>query len=111
MTQVAVGVDVGGSGIKVAAVDVSTGQLVGPRLRVATPQPSTPDVVVPVIIRTVVRAVRETGLIGGRNKIVRLPVGVGMPAVILDGVTMTAANIDEGWVEFDLRARLRPAFA
>jgi len=63
MTQVAVGVDVGGSGIKVAAVDVSTGQLVGPRLRVATPQPSSPDVVVPVIIRTVRRALREAGLI------------------------------------------------
>jgi polyphosphate glucokinase len=34
-----------------------------------------------------------------------------MPSVILDGVTMTAANIDEGWVEFDLRSRLRQAFA
>ena len=109
--SLAVGVDVGGSGIKVAVVDVTRGVLAGPRLRVATPQPSTPDVVVPIIIRTVIRAVRETGLISGRNKSVRLPVGVGMPSVILDGVTMTAANIDQGWVEFDLRSRLRQAFA
>ncbi len=107
----AVGVDVGGSGIKVAVVNVTSGTLAGPRLRLATPQPSTPDVVVPIIIRTVRRAVRETGLISGRQQTVRLPVGVGMPSVILDGVTMTAANIDPGWVEFDLRSRLRAVFA
>jgi polyphosphate glucokinase len=108
--SLAVGVDVGGSGIKVGVVDVTRGVLVGPRLRVATPQPSIPEVVVPIIIRTVVRAVRETGLISGRQQAVRLPVGVGMPSVILDGVTMTAANIDLAWVEFDLRSRLRAVF-
>jgi polyphosphate glucokinase len=108
--SLAVGVDVGGSGIKVGVVDVTRGVLVGPRLRVATPQPSIPEVVVPIIIRTVVRAVRETGLISGRQQVVRLPVGVGMPSVILDGVTMTAANIDLAWVEFDLRSRLRAVF-
>jgi len=39
---VAIGVDVGGSGIKVGVVDVSRGELISPRLRVATPTPSTP---------------------------------------------------------------------
>jgi polyphosphate glucokinase len=105
--NIAVGVDVGGSGIKVAAVDVATGQLIGPRLRVATPQPSTPDVVVPVIVRTVRRALREAGLTTGRSPAISVPVGVGMPSVVIDGVTKTAANIDPGWVDYDLAARLR----
>jgi polyphosphate glucokinase len=109
--RIAVGVDVGGSGIKAAVVDLDRGLLAGPRLRVATPQPSTPDVVVPVIIRTVRRALVEMGVIAGRNAVVRFPVGVGMPSVVIDGVTKTAANIDPGWVDFDLGSRLRDVFA
>jgi polyphosphate glucokinase len=109
--RIAIGVDVGGSGIKVSVVDVDRGLLVGPRLRVATPQPSTPDVVVPVIVRTVRRALRESGALTGRSTTVRFPVGIGMPSVVIDGVTKTAANIDPGWIDFDLGARLRAAFA
>jgi polyphosphate glucokinase len=109
--RMAVGVDVGGSGIKVAVVDVERGVLVGPRLRVATPQPSTPDVVVPVIVRTVRRALQETGVTTGKSATINIPVGVGMPSVVIDGVTKTAANIDPGWVDFDLGARLRSAFS
>jgi len=108
-SKIAVGVDVGGSGIKVAAVDVETGKLAGPRLRVATPQPSSPDVVVPVIIRTVRRALSEAGLISGRSPAIPFSVGVGMPSVVLDGVTKTAANIDPAWVDFDLDAHLTAA--
>ena len=104
--QLAVGVDVGGSGIKVAVVDVERGTLAGPRLRVATPQPSTPDVVVPAIIRTIKRAVMETD---GATVAARLPIGIGMPSVVLEGVTKTAANIDPAWVDYDLRAHLRQA--
>jgi polyphosphate glucokinase len=100
----AVGVDVGGSGIKVAVVDVEHGTLVGPRLRVATPQPSTPDVVVPVIVRTVRRALLEAKI--DRTDV---PVGVGMPAVVIDGVTKSAANIDPMWVDYDLGTHLRQA--
>jgi len=107
--EIAVGVDVGGSGIKVAAVDVATGKLASPRLRVATPQPSTPDVVVPTIIRTVRRALREANLITGRSPAVPFSVGVGMPSVVLDGVTKTAANIDPAWVDFDLDEQLTAA--
>jgi polyphosphate glucokinase len=107
--QIAVGCDVGGSGIKVAAVDVATGQLAGPRLRVATPQPSSPDVVVPTIIRTVRRALRDGGLISGRSPAIPFSIGVGMPSVVIDGVTKTAANIDPSWVEYDLQSHLRAA--
>ncbi|MEO5941140.1 MAG: polyphosphate--glucose phosphotransferase [Candidatus Limnocylindrales bacterium] len=107
--RIAVGVDVGGSGIKVAAVDVTTGQLAGPRLRVATPQPSAPDVVVPVIIRTVRRALVEGKLLDGRVAAIPFAVGVGMPSVVIDGVTKTAANIDPSWVDYDLAAHLGTA--
>jgi polyphosphate glucokinase len=104
--RLAVGIDVGGSGIKVAVVDVDTGTLAGPRLRVATPQPSAPEVVVPAIVRTVKRAVKEAGV---GVTLSQIPIGVGMPAVVIDGVTKTAANIDAGWVDYDLGTHLRQA--
>jgi polyphosphate glucokinase len=104
--RLAVGVDVGGSGIKVAVVDVDRGTLVGPRLRVATPQPSSPESVVPAIVRTVKRAIKEAA-IGATTS--QIPIGVGMPSVVIDGVTKSAANIDAAWVDYDLGSHLRQA--
>lgn len=92
-TRLAIGVDVGGSGIKVAAVDVATGRLVGSRMRVATPAPSTPSAVVAAIAGLVAKVEAEADAVG-------VPVGVGVPCVVLDGVTWTAANVDPGWVGF-----------
>ena len=103
-SRVAIGVDVGGSGIKVAAVDVDTGTLVGLRHRIATPQPSAPEVVVPAIVRTVRRVLRESKLTASN-----VPVGVGMPCVVMDGVMKTAANIDPMWIGYDLGTHLRQA--
>ncbi len=105
-TKVAIGVDVGGSGIKTAAVDVDTGTLVSTRLRVPTPQPSTPAQVVPSIIRIVKRVARETGV---DPKL--LPIGVTMPSVVIDGVTKSAANIDPQWIDYDLLSHLRSSLA
>jgi polyphosphate glucokinase len=99
---VAIGVDVGGSGIKAAAVDVATGALVGTRHRLATPSPSTPEAVVRTIARLAGRIARE--LEAGDA-----PVGVGVPAVVIDGTTRTAANIDPGWIDFDAASGLRTA--
>jgi len=65
---IAIGIDVGGSGIKGAAVDVTTGRLAGTRLRVPTPQPSTPEACIAVITRMVKRIVKE------------LPAAAGAPA-------------------------------
>ena len=56
----AIGVDVGGSGIKTAVVDIETGQLVSERLRVPTPTPSTPDAVIASIGRLVKRLAKAT---------------------------------------------------
>lgn len=45
MSKKAFGIDIGGSGIKGAPVDLATGELTAERVRIATPQPSTPDAV------------------------------------------------------------------
>jgi polyphosphate glucokinase len=97
---IAIGVDVGGSGIKAGAVDVAAGTLVGPRVRVVTPTPSTPDVVVRAIARLVNRVAKAAGVPSA-------PIGVGVPAVVIKGVTKSAANIDPGWVDFDAETAIR----
>jgi polyphosphate glucokinase len=101
---VAIGVDVGGSGIKVGVVDVVKGELVSLRLRVATPVPSTPQVVVKAISRTVARAIKQAGGLPAA-----VPVGVGVPSVVISGVTKSAANIDPGWIDFDAGRALTTA--
>ncbi|NHD17416.1 MULTISPECIES: polyphosphate--glucose phosphotransferase [Actinopolyspora] len=83
------GVDVGGSGIKGCLVDVEGGVLADDRLRISTPQPSTPD--------SVAEAVAEiVGKFGWEG-----PVGITLPCVIKNGTAMTAANIDEDWIDTD----------
>jgi polyphosphate glucokinase len=98
--RLAIGVDVGGSGIKAAAVDLDTGELVSERHRVPTPQPSSPAAVIASIARMVKKIGREVTL--GPD----VPVGVGFPGVVIDGITRSAANVDPGWVDFDADAAM-----
>jgi polyphosphate glucokinase len=93
--RIGVGVDVGGSGIKAAAVDLETGDLMSPRHRVPTPVPSTPAAVIASIARMTRKISAEVKL--GPD----VPVGVGFPAIVIDGVTKSAANVDPGWLDFD----------
>ncbi|QRP43922.1 polyphosphate--glucose phosphotransferase [Amycolatopsis sp. FDAARGOS 1241] len=86
------GIDIGGSGIKGALVDLETGQLIGERHRIETPQPSTPDAVADVVAE-IVRIAEWDG-----------PVGVTLPAVVKKGVAHTAANIDHKWIGTDADA-------
>jgi polyphosphate glucokinase len=98
--RVAIGVDIGGSGIKAAAVDLDTGELVSQRHRVPTPQPSAPAAVIASIARLIKR-------IGGEVELTPdTAVGVGYPGVIMGGVTRTAANVDPGWMDFDADAAM-----
>lgn len=92
MIKKAFGVDIGGSGIKGAPVDLSTGALSADRLRIPTPQPSTPDAVADTV-----SALVESFEIGRG-----VPVGVTFPAVVQAGVALTAANVDQGWVGTDV---------
>ena len=87
----AMGIDIGGSGIKGAPVDVVTGRLTERRLRVDTPEPSTPS----NVAEAVVRLIADHDWTG--------PVGITVPGVVLDGAVVTAANIDSHWVGFDAR--------
>lgn len=82
----AIGVDIGGTGIKGAHVDVETGTLVTERIRLLTPSPATPEAVAEVVVRLI-------GQIGGAGSI-----GLTLPAVVRDGTVETAANIDEAWI-------------
>ncbi|GAA3440841.1 polyphosphate--glucose phosphotransferase [Planomonospora venezuelensis] len=87
----ALGIDIGGSGIKGAPVDLERGELTEERLRIPTPAPATPEAVAEVV-----------GRIAGHFSWSG-PVGVTFPGVVLDGITMTAANMNPGWVGVDAR--------
>jgi polyphosphate glucokinase len=80
------GIDIGGTGVKGAAVDLSTGELTTERVRVLTPQPATPEAVVPIVVQ-LVRGASYSG-----------PVGCAFPAVIKNGEACTAANVDPSWI-------------
>ena len=96
-----IGVDVGGSGIKGAPVDLATGTVLAERVRVATPQPATPDAVCAVVAE-VLAAVEALGHGTGA-------LGVTLPSVVEDGVARSAANIDPSWVGTDVVAAVRQA--
>ena len=98
--RLAIGVDVGGSGIKAAVVDTVSGEMVSERLRVATPQPSTPDKVGATIGRLIRRLVKAADLHADA------PVGVGLPGVAIGGQLKTAANIDAAWVDYPIADKL-----
>ncbi|MGW1492178.1 polyphosphate--glucose phosphotransferase [Streptomyces sp. NBC_00191] len=83
------GVDIGGSGIKGAPVDLERGNLAQERHKVLTPHPSTPD----AVAGGVAEVVSQFGWSG--------PVGITFPGVVTSGVTRTAANVDKGWVDVD----------
>jgi polyphosphate glucokinase len=98
--RIAIGIDVGGSGIKAAVVDVDTGRFRSERLRVVTPIPATPDAVTDSIAR-IVRRLTKSGRLAPS-----IPVGLGLPGVAIGGMLKSAANIDPSWIEFPVVERL-----
>ncbi|MFC9549478.1 polyphosphate--glucose phosphotransferase [Rhodococcus sp. NPDC056960] len=92
MTKTGFGVDVGGSGVKGGVVDLETGELVGDRIKLLTPQPSTPE----AVAQTVAEIIHQAEWNG--------PVGITLPSVVTGGVARTAANIDKHWIGTDARA-------
>jgi polyphosphate glucokinase len=86
------GIDIGGSGIKGAPVDLATGEFTTKRLRITTPQKSTPKNVAAVVAEIVDQFAEMIG--DG-------PLGVTIPAVVTHGKTRTAANIDKSWIDAD----------
>lgn len=80
------GIDIGGSGIKGAIVDVKKGEFVTERHRIETPTPSTPEAVA-AVIKELVQYFEYEG-----------PIGCTFPAVVQHGVIHTAANVDQSWI-------------
>lgn len=89
MTTQAVGIDIGGTGIKGAVVDVKSGELAIERIKIATPEGGEPD----AIISTVVELIDRFGKLDKKT-----PVGVCFPAAVVNGITMSAANVSDKWI-------------
>ncbi|MEY4762671.1 MAG: hypothetical protein RLZZ200_2527 [Pseudomonadota bacterium] len=99
MMRSVLGIDVGGSSVKAALVDVASGQISGEVVSVPTPQPSTPAALLEVFASIDARLPT------------RGPVGVALPSVVQHGITRTAANIDKGWIGHDCAGALRGRLA
>jgi len=89
-TDHAIGIDIGGTGIKGAIVDLDTGQLVSDRKKVATPEGGRPADILEATDELLAELDQATGS--------TLPLGVCFPAVVKHGRTLSAANISREWI-------------
>lgn len=92
MAKKAIGIDIGGTGIKGALVDVKNGKLIGERVRYETPAGGHPQDIATVVAKLI----RDLGSVRAT-----LPVGVCFPAVVRHGRTMSAANVSKEWIGLD----------
>jgi len=86
------GIDIGGSGMKAAPVDLKKGEFTADRLRIDTPQPATPEAMTKVLKQLQAH-------FNWKGKI-----GIGFPAAIVDGKVKTASNIDKSWIGTPINA-------
>ncbi len=86
------GIDIGGSGIKAAPVNLETGEFAADRKRIKTPQPSKPQAVAEVV-GELVKHFDYSG-----------PIGCTFPAIVHHGIIKTAANVDDDWIGTDAHA-------
>jgi len=98
MARKAIGIDIGGTGIKGALVDVRRGELLSERLKYPTPASGNPADIAEVVARIIEQ------LVGTRS---HLPVGICFPAVVQHGRTMSAANVSKDWIGFDADAHFQ----
>jgi polyphosphate glucokinase len=97
VTRQAFGIDIGGTGIKGAIVDLTTGELTTDRERIATPQPATPKAVAEVVTQIL------------RDHDWSSTVGATFPAIVKHGVARSAANVDPSWIGVDVDKTLTEA--
>jgi polyphosphate glucokinase len=95
MAKISIGIDIGGTGIKGALVDVKKGELVGERLRVETPAGGKPDDIAEVV-KSLINSLDP--------KAEADTVGICFPAVVQHGVTLSAANVSKEWIGLDADA-------
>jgi polyphosphate glucokinase len=87
----AVGIDIGGTGIKGALVDTVKGELLSDRIKLDTPKGGEPEDIVKVVV----------AILEKLNVAKTVPVGVCFPAIVIDGKTMSAANVSHKWIDFE----------
>lgn len=105
----AIGVDIGGTGIKAALVDTATGSLAFKRVRTLTPKPSTPAAVAEAIaelLEALTSKAVELEIVTDSAVLSALPVGCGFPGVIRDDHVEYTANLDQGWIGSNIAAIL-----
>lgn len=85
------GLDIGGTGIKGAVIEVKTGKLLTERVKIMTPEPSTPE----AVGKVAAEIKHKFGFEG--------IIGCGFPAIIKNGVAMSASNIDQSWLNTDVQ--------
>ena len=85
----ALGIDIGGTGIKGAPVNVETGELLAARFRIPTPKPALPNAVADVV-EQIAKHFDYSG-----------PAGITFPAIIKKGVVYSAINVDKSWIGTD----------
>jgi polyphosphate glucokinase len=91
------GIDIGGSGIKGAPVDLAAGAFARDRLRLDTPKVSSPTAVADLVAEIADHFADDTG---------DSPIGVTLPSVVTNGIVRSAANIDSAWIGTDARKLL-----
>ena len=90
MTETGFGIDIGGSGIKGARVNLKTGEFIDERIKIDTPKPATPEAIAEVIAEIIKQAEWKG------------PVGITVPSVVRGQVALSAANIDKSWINTDV---------
>ncbi|MGZ0228627.1 MAG: polyphosphate--glucose phosphotransferase [Acidimicrobiales bacterium] len=93
----ALGIDIGGTGMKAGIVSLERGDLIGDRVRIDTPHPATPEAMAPVVVE-LVEALDFTG-----------PIGAAFPGIVQNGIISLAANLDDSWLNVDADALLTEA--
>ncbi|GAA1846603.1 polyphosphate--glucose phosphotransferase [Microbacterium koreense] len=88
----AVGVDIGGTGIKGAIVDLEEGRLLSERIKVSTPAGAEPE----DVLAAVTTVLERLGVVDSD-----VPLGVAFPAIVKNGRTMSAANVSDAWIGFE----------
>jgi len=96
-TNKILGIDIGGSGIKGAIVDITTGELLSERKRIPTPKPATPK----AVAKTVTELTKSFDWNG--------PIGCGFPAIVKNGMVYTASNIDKAWIGTNAKSKFEKA--
>jgi len=86
----AIGIDIGGTGIKGALVNTKKGVLLSERIRFDTPEGASPEEVIAKVAEIVEQLDSDKDT----------PIGICFPALIKDGVTLSAANVSKEWVGF-----------